>query len=137
VSPTVRLLVVTARPRGRRDVGDRTISRPLIHGLRQVRAPVQVDLVRPGTYGDQVEHLRRSQETHGVGYDHLVCCDLYGAVLTYQDLAQVGGVSPYTYQAMLKELNCTSSIVQNGACSSASTTFARSMRSTDVSAVKR
>jgi hypothetical protein len=48
-SPTIRLLVVTARPRGRRDVGYRTISRPLIDGLRQAQTPVQVDLVRPGT----------------------------------------------------------------------------------------
>jgi len=43
-SPTIRLLVVTARPHGRRDVGYRTISRPLMEGLRQVQAPVQVDL---------------------------------------------------------------------------------------------
>jgi hypothetical protein len=102
-SPTLRLLVVTARPRGRRDVGYRTISRPLIDGLRQVQAPVQVDLVRPGTYRALVEHLRRSQLTHGVGYYHLVHFNLHGAVLRYQALAQVGGVSPHTYQALLAD----------------------------------
>lgn len=29
-SPTIRLLVVTARPNGRKDVGYRTVSRPLV-----------------------------------------------------------------------------------------------------------
>ena len=136
-SPTVRLLVVTARPRGHRDVGDRTISRPLIDGLGQARVPVQVDLVRPETYRALVEHLRRSQQTHGVGYSNIVHCDPHVTVVTYQGLVQVGGVRPLTHQDMLKELNCTSLIVQNCAYSSTSTAFARSMRSTDVSAVKR
>jgi hypothetical protein len=56
-SPMIRLLVVIARPRGRRDVGYCTSSRPLIDRLRQVQAPVQVDLVRPETYPALVEPL--------------------------------------------------------------------------------
>ena len=91
---------VRASPRGRRDVGYRTISRPLIDGLRQVQAPVQVDLVRPETYPALVEHLRHSEQAHGVGDYHLVHFDLHGAVLMYHALAQVGGVSPHMYRVL-------------------------------------
>jgi tetratricopeptide (TPR) repeat protein len=102
-SATINLLVVTARPHGRRDVGYRTISRPLIEGLRQVQAPVRVDLVRPGTYRALVEHLRRSRDEHGVGYYHIIHFDLHGAVLTHAQLAQLGSLSPQTYQARLTD----------------------------------
>jgi hypothetical protein len=37
-SPTINILVVTARPGGERDVGYRTISRPLVEGLRPGQA---------------------------------------------------------------------------------------------------
>ncbi|MFQ5814823.1 MAG: hypothetical protein ACE5I2_16720, partial [Anaerolineae bacterium] len=47
-SPTINLLIVTARPGGARDVGYRTISRPLVEGLRQTDVPVRVDIVRRG-----------------------------------------------------------------------------------------
>jgi hypothetical protein len=46
-SPTINLLVVTARPRGGRDVGYRTIARPLVEMLGQTQLPVQVDMVLP------------------------------------------------------------------------------------------
>ena len=48
--PTLNILLVTARPFGRKDVGYRTISRPLLDALRQASVPVTVDLVRPGTW---------------------------------------------------------------------------------------
>src|SRR5262245_13232113 len=102
-SSTINLLVVTARPHGRRDVGYRTISRPLIEGLRQVQAPVQVDIVRPGTYRALVEHLRRTQQEHGVGYYHIMHFDVHGAVLTHAQLAQLGSLSAQTYQARLTD----------------------------------
>ena len=102
-SPTINLLVVTARPHGRRDVGYRTISRPLIEGLRQVQAPVRVDIVRPGTYRAVVEHLRRTQQEHGVGYYHIMHFDVHGAVLTHAQLAQLGSLSAQTYQARLTD----------------------------------
>ena len=56
---TLNILVVTARPDGPRDVGYRTISRPLLDGLRQADRPVLVDLVRPGTWSAVRERLRR------------------------------------------------------------------------------
>ncbi len=55
--PTLNLLLVTARPRGARDVGYRTITRPLVALLRQSNLPVQVDILRPGTYEALHRHL--------------------------------------------------------------------------------
>lgn len=49
-SPTLNILLVSARPGGRRDVGYRTISRPLIEALQNSRLRTRIDLVRPGTY---------------------------------------------------------------------------------------
>ena len=56
--PALNVLVVTARPLGARDVGYRTISRPLLAALRQARVPVSVDLVRPGTWRALESHLQ-------------------------------------------------------------------------------
>ncbi len=98
-SPTINLLVVTARPHGRRDVGYRTISRPLIEGLRQVKAPVKIDLVRPGTYEALMKHLEVSRDQHGVGYYHIIHFDLHGAFLTHQQLTQIGQFSDVEYQS--------------------------------------
>ena len=56
-APTINLLVVTARPAGARDVGYRTISRPLVEALRQANVPVQIEILRPGSYQALVEHL--------------------------------------------------------------------------------
>ena len=39
-SPTINLLIVTARPAGTHDVGYRTISRPLVEALRQTSIPI-------------------------------------------------------------------------------------------------
>jgi hypothetical protein len=50
VSPTINMLIVAARPRGKNDVGYRTISRPLVKGLKNAGIPVKIDILRPGTY---------------------------------------------------------------------------------------
>ena len=57
-SPTLNLLVVTARPGVGRDIGYRTISRPLLNALRQANLPVQVDILRPGSYEALANHIR-------------------------------------------------------------------------------
>ena len=54
----LNILLVTARPFGRGDVGYRTMSRPLLDGLRQSSLPVTLDLVRPGTWEALRGHLR-------------------------------------------------------------------------------
>jgi len=82
-SPTINLLVVTARPGGARDVGYRTISRPLVEGLRQARVPVRVEILRPGTYRALVDHLEAVQDQYGTGYYHVIHFDVHGALLTY------------------------------------------------------
>ncbi|NJN60875.1 MAG: CHAT domain-containing protein [Coleofasciculaceae cyanobacterium RL_1_1] len=82
-SGVLNLLIVTARPSGGRDVGYRTISRPLIETIDTNELPVNVELVRPGTW----EALDRQLQARGAGYYHAIHFDLHGAVLTY-DQAQ-------------------------------------------------
>ncbi len=87
-SPTINLLVVTARPFGGRDVGYRTISRPLVEGLRQAKLPVQIDILRPGTYQALANHLDETRAKHGSGHYHVIHFDVHGALLTFPELIQ-------------------------------------------------
>ena len=48
-------------PSGKRDVGYRTISRPLVEALRQTSVPIQIDILRPGTYQSTGEPPERHQ----------------------------------------------------------------------------
>ena len=57
-SPTINLLLVTARPDTQADVGYRTISRPLVEGLDRTDVPVQIDILRPGTFQALSDHLQ-------------------------------------------------------------------------------
>ena len=82
-SPTINLLVVTARPRGAQDVGYRTISRPLVEALRQTSLRVQVEILRPGTYEALFNHLEEVRDRHGVGFYHLIHLDVHGSLLSY------------------------------------------------------
>ena len=84
-TPTLKLLVVTARPGGARDVGYRTISRPLLEMVRNADLPVEFELLRPATYRSLVEHLDR----RGAGYYHIVHFDVHGALLSYDQFEQV------------------------------------------------
>ncbi len=90
-APTINLLVVSARPYGRRDMSYRTISRPLVDLLRQSRLPVQVEIVRPGTYEALAKHLQWVRDQHGAGYYHVIHFDLHGALLTYDQLHEQQG----------------------------------------------
>ncbi len=90
-TPTIHLLVVAARPYGKRDMGYRTISRPLVDLLRQSSLPIQVEIVRPGTYEALAKHLERNTEKHGAGYYHVIHFDLHGALLTYDQLQEQQG----------------------------------------------
>jgi hypothetical protein len=82
-SPTINLLVVTARPDEERDVNYRTISRPLIEAIRQARVPINVELLRPGTYQALENHL----QAKGAGYYHIVHFDAHGGLATYAQIA--------------------------------------------------
>jgi tetratricopeptide (TPR) repeat protein len=83
---TLNILVVTARPDGPRDVGYRTISRPLLDALRQASLPVTVDLVRPGTWEALRGHLRQATDRHGSGWYHLVHFDMHGAFRDFDSM---------------------------------------------------
>ena len=97
-SPTINLLIVTARPSGRQDVGYRTISRPMVEALRQAGIPVQIEILRPGTYEALDKHLRQITTRHGVGYYHVIHFDVHGAVLPYAELQQEPQSNHYVYQ---------------------------------------
>ena len=105
-SPTINLLIVTARPSGKRDVGYRTISRPLVEGLRNANLRVQVDILRPGTYRALENHLRETTARHGEGYYHVIHFDVHGAVLTYeqfQHLSLEPDSTPYRFQRYARD----------------------------------
>ncbi|HJT56452.1 MAG TPA: CHAT domain-containing protein, partial [Ktedonobacteraceae bacterium] len=96
-SPTINLLVITARPRGGRDVGYRTISRPLVDSLRQARVPINIDILRPGTYKAFENHLRHISAQHGVGHYHVIHFDMHGAVLPYEALEKQPAANRYQF----------------------------------------
>jgi len=82
-SPTINLLVVTARPGEEKDVNYRTISRPLIEAIQQARVPINVELLRPGTYKALENHL----QAKGTGYYHIVHFDAHGGLATFEQIA--------------------------------------------------
>ncbi len=81
-SPVINLLVVVARPDGEKDLGYRTISRPLVELIENSQLLINVELLRPGTY----EALSRHLEEKGEGYYHIIHLDLHGTLLTYQQI---------------------------------------------------
>ena len=100
-SPIINLLIVVARPSGKRDVGYRTISRPLVESLGSANLRVQVEILRPGTYRALENHLREVTAKHGEGYYHVIHFDVHGAVLTYKQYQQIQKEptnNPYQYK---------------------------------------
>ncbi|MEU0547052.1 tetratricopeptide repeat protein [Micromonospora sp. NPDC005979] len=95
--PTLNILVVTARPGGRSDVGYRTISRPLLKGLRRADRPVVVDLVRPGTWQALEQHLRAATTLHGSGYYQVIHFDVHGAVAGFAELERGRAADRYLF----------------------------------------
>src|SRR6516164_5443100 len=88
-SLVINLLIVTARPSGIRDVGYRTISRPLVEALRNANLRVQVEILRPGTYKALENHLREATAKHGEGHYHVIHFDVHGAVLTHKQFQHI------------------------------------------------
>ena len=81
---TLNILVITARPDGARDVGYRTVSRPLLDGLGRADRPVRIELVRPGTWEALRDRLRAATQEHGSGFFHVVHFDLHGALAPFE-----------------------------------------------------
>lgn len=91
-SPTLNLLVITARPGEAYDVGYRTITRPLVAMLRQAQLRVKVDFVRPGTWqalAGQLEAAMRDGRRY-----HAIHFDLHGGLLTYEEFKACEEKSP-------------------------------------------
>ena len=85
ISPVINVLVVTARPKEDEDIGYRTTSRPLIAAIANSPIPVNVDLLRPGTYEALVKHL----EAKGAGFYHILHFDGHGSLASYETLNKI------------------------------------------------
>jgi len=93
-STVLNLLVVTARPGEEKDVGYRTISRPLVEAIEVANLPVNVEFVRPGTYEAFVKQL----EAKGEGYYHMVHFDMHGGLMTFEQFGAVRASQNQTFQ---------------------------------------
>ena len=93
-SSEINLLVVTARPDEEKDVGYRTISRPLIEAVERGRLRVNVELLRPGTFEALSEHLERKE-----GFYHIVHFDAHGALMNYEQFQKQVDDHRYTFHA--------------------------------------
>jgi tetratricopeptide (TPR) repeat protein len=93
-STVLNLLVVTARPDEEKDVGYRTISRPLVEAIEQAKLPVNVEFVRPGTYEAFVKLL----EERGEGFYHLVHFDMHGGLMTFAQFQAVRAAENQVFQ---------------------------------------
>ena len=91
-SPVINLLVVTARPDEEKDVGYRTISRPLIDAIEQGRLRVNVELLRPGTFEALSAHLERR-----AGFYHIVHFDAHGGLMIYDQFVAGAKQSRYLF----------------------------------------
>lgn len=98
-SPTINVLVVTARSGAKNEVGYRTISRPLVEALRQADVRVQIDILRPGTYEALVKHLDAQRDAQGAGYYHVIHFDTHGALLPYSSIQQGIAAQSLFYKA--------------------------------------
>jgi hypothetical protein len=98
-SSTLNILLIVARPRTKQDVSYRTISRPLVEGLRTANLHTRVDIVRPGTYQALFDHLENIRTAHGPGYYHVIHFDVHGALLRHPELKQDVEENRLLYQA--------------------------------------
>ncbi|MTJ09034.1 tetratricopeptide repeat protein [Anabaena sp. UHCC 0204] len=93
-SPVINLLVVVARPDEEKDVGYRTISRPMLELIKNGQLRVKVELLRPGTYQALSQHL----EAKGANFYHIIHLDMHGALLTHEQVQKPGAVNRYLFK---------------------------------------
>jgi len=106
-APELRVLLVTARPSGRKDVGYRTISRPLIEALETGKLRATIDIVRPGSFKALLEDLEKAKLDHGDGYYHMLHLDLHGAVLTYEEYQHISEQAASSSEHLFKGYGCS------------------------------
>lgn len=101
-SSTLNVLLVVARdltsdPTVYEDVSPSIATKTLL-GLRDEldrhvgRHKLNVEIVRPGTFGAFKQHLRRTEEIRGPGYFHLVHFDTHGTVKSIKGKASKYGL---------------------------------------------
>lgn len=93
-SPVINLLVVTSRPDEERDVGYRTISRPLIEAIQTAQLRVNIEILRPGTFEALARHLAQPEKQ---GFYHILHFDVHGALATYEQIQQGIQKDRYVY----------------------------------------
>jgi tetratricopeptide (TPR) repeat protein len=93
-SPVINLLVVVARPDEEKDVGYRTISRPLLELIENGQLRVKVELLRPGTFQALSQHL----EAKGANFYHIIHLDMHGALLTCEQVQKPSAVNRYLFK---------------------------------------
>jgi tetratricopeptide (TPR) repeat protein len=93
-SPVINLLVVVARPDEEKDVGYRTISRPLLELIENGQLRVKVELLRPGTFQALSQHL----EEKGANFYHIIHLDMHGALLTHKQVEKPSAVNRYLFK---------------------------------------
>ena len=76
----INLLLVTARPSGKYDVGYRTISRPLVEMLDNASLRVNIDILRPASFEAFIKHLENTES----GYYQIIHFDMHGNLLTFE-----------------------------------------------------
>jgi tetratricopeptide (TPR) repeat protein len=84
----VNILLVVARPYGKRDVRFRSIARPLVELIENQNLPARVDLLRPPTFERLREHLHARP-----GFYHILHFDGHGS---YSE--ETPGRGGYTFQ---------------------------------------
>ncbi|QEI40323.1 Photosystem I assembly protein Ycf3 [Dolichospermum sp. UHCC 0315A] len=93
-SSVINLLVVVARPDEEKDVGYRTISRPMLELIENGKLRVNVELLRPGTYQALSQHL----EEKGANFYHIIHLDMHGALLTHEQVEKPSAVNRYLFK---------------------------------------
>ncbi|AFZ23169.1 Tfp pilus assembly protein PilF [Cylindrospermum stagnale PCC 7417] len=93
-SALINLLIVVARPDEEKDVGYRTISRPMMEVIENGQLRVNVELLRPGTY----EALSRHLEEKGAGFYHVIHLDMHGALMSYEEVQEPRQANRYFYK---------------------------------------
>lgn len=66
---SLHILIVTARPGGKRDIRYRMVARPMLAALGDSDVPITVELLRPPTFEDPVRRLGEEPRPHVVHFD--------------------------------------------------------------------
>ena len=86
-APAINLLLVTARPSGKYDVGYRTISRPLVEMLDSTALRVNVDILRPASFEAFAKHLEKNNY-------HIIHFDMHGNLLSFEQYQKLAKQKP-------------------------------------------